>query len=146
MGSGMKDDTEDEDIEGIIIALELLDAWLMTVVIFLTDYEIRSGCYEKLCIETFVQYIPIFMDQISGSFYSFVFKWEPEDRDSSYQLNLQLSIGESISKEQFFNKTYTSCVSIHIPSMKGTFLVITIKWFTYYVGDELGIVHDCYMS
>lgn len=96
LGSEKKNKTEDEDVERRIIELARLDAWIITVVICLTDSDITGGRLRKLYTETFEKYLSIDMDQICSSFHSYVEKWEPEDLDSSELSNYQLSIGEGI--------------------------------------------------
>lgn len=72
LGSWKKDQTEDQDVERIIIAWACLDVWIMAVVTCLTDADIRGGRLQKLYIEKFAKYLPIFMGQICGSIYWYV--------------------------------------------------------------------------
>lgn len=51
-----------------------------------------------------------------------------------------------VSEEDMSSSTHTSCLPVHISSLKRSFLSIFSKWFTDYVGEDLGIAHDLYIA
>lgn len=134
MGSEEEDEVQYEDVERSIIELARLAPWMMMVVTCLTGDDTGGVRRWKLYIWAFAKYRPILKEQICGTLYSYVDKWEPEDLYISEQSNLQSSIGAGVSEQDVFSKTYTECVPVHLPSMKQTFLEVSRKWFTYYVG------------
>ena len=68
-----------EELETSMLSLARLDAWIMTVLKCLGSEEDRGGNRQRTYGETFMEFLPMAMEQIIASLYQFVEVWEPDD-------------------------------------------------------------------
>ena len=53
---------------------------------------------------------------------------------------------ETSAKQTVFSKTYKACVPVFVPTVNRAYLSIRHDWFSEFIGDEVGIVYDCYIA
>ena len=79
----------------------------------------------------------------------FVQNWEPEDLKFAPLApsdSTTTDDGDGRDLDSIFQKTYEACVPVYIPSLDKAYLAIKADWFSQYVGNDIGIVHDCYIG
>ena len=136
-------------VETSILLLARLDAWIMTVLVCSTTEGLKGGLRQKVYNETFEKYLSLATSQIIKSLYMFVQNWEPEDLKFAPLApsdSTTTDDGDGRDLDSIFQKTYEACVPVYIPSLDKAYLAIKADWFSQYVGNDIGIVHDCYIG
>lgn len=151
LSRGVEDDDGEKEIpESTILQLARLDAWIMTVLKCMVVTEIRGGQSQKIYMDTFQEFLPIAMGQLSEALYDWVDEWEPEDLTAPTEADTMSMTDDIITsverKERVFIKVYQACTPVYVPSGRRSYLAIRNEWFTKYVGDELGKIYDCYIA
>lgn len=138
-------DTQDYDGEKkasrSIMVLARLDAWIATVVDNLQSSVKRGGKRQKMYVEAFGCNLSVSLHQIIGDVRRLVEEWEPQE------LTIPLSDGDFLSRKQSVVSMAREATTL-LQESPTTVMYVAVKseWFSMYVTDCLGDVHDCYIS
>jgi hypothetical protein len=138
-----------EDCETSILLLARVDAWIMTNIECTRCEGGRGGGRQRKFLENFERMLPIAVYQLTRELYKYVEEWEASDLENPEVETGPVGIEEDVLEERkrvVFCKTYNACVAIEVPTVNKTYLALKADWFKKYVGEELGIVHDCYIA
>lgn len=132
--------TEVTFVEGSILALARLDAYVATVVTCFSDdgTDKAGGHRQKLYHDTFATFLPKAFNQLIGCIRKFVEVWCPDELNVT---SLSISDGSSSTTH-----SRTATTEIYVPSLKRRLLAVSWKWFKEYISAELGAIHDCYIA
>ena len=132
--------TEDGNmVEGSLLLLVRLDAWIWTVVKLLTPKTTRGGQRQRLFSKLFGEMLPMCYNRLAKEAYTIVKQIHNEDF-----LNFGKNDEDWSGVEG--NVVRQATVAFQMPSNKQFYLVVRNDFFSQHMTKKLGIVHDCFIG
>ena len=140
----MENDEQYKSVEGTIMMLARLDAFIMTVIQCLSDTgrETVGGHRQKLYHDMFCHALPKACNQLIGKIRVYIQAWAPLELDSCV-LPLPIEQGGSGSQQEVHRG---ATAEIIVPSLSRRVIAVRAEYFATYITPELGAVCDCYVA
>lgn len=132
-------DGEGDIVEGTIMSIPRVDAWINSCVKLLMVKDYRGGGRQKEFNKMFSKYVKVATDQLIGKIRKFVEEWAPEELEVP-----ECDVGEE--EQSFREMEREATIVVTTSSPKKHFIAVKSKWFCQYIGVECGIIHDCYIA
>ena len=130
---------EGEPVEGTVMSIARVDAWINSCVNLLILKEYRGGGRQKEFNRMFSMYLKVASEQLVGKIRKFVESWEPHELEVP-----ECEVGEE--EEHFRNMERDATVIVTTIAPRKHFIAVKSEWYCKYIGMECGIIHDCYIA
>ena len=126
-------------VEGTFLTIPRLDAWINTVINRIGINEIRGGARQKEYGRKFLDFYKKATDQFLGEVVSYVKFWIPQEVEIP-------SCEPGLEQEAILSMEREGTIVLFSEREKKYFIALTSTWFSKYITNCLGKVHDCFIA
>ena len=130
---------EDKVTATSFLNISRLDAWIATVVMLLTDEDLRGGGRQKIYNSKFHENYRNATFQLNRNICKYVKYWAPNELEVPECVR-----GEEV--ETILNMERDATVVVLSKKESVYYIAVHHEWFKKYISAHVGTIHDCYLA